>query len=371
MAKKTATVMIIASCVILAGAAVMYVSDSGMMTKMPDIEYLPYEESSVRPVYCNLDVKEKALYYALLRGIEQEQETIALPFDVKGKEYAKVYRILEKQEGSFFYLDSVYYVGKRVRDAKIAYRGTGDNSLKRKQLEEAVQDAVEGARELRGDYYMVSYINNYIINNCEYTEGIGEDYSSTAYGCLVEGKANCEGYAKAFNLLASKMGLKSVLITGTTNANENHAWNQVCVGLDWYNIDVTWSDTDIYGEVRREYFLRPDFDFLDTHNPDDELFEPYVCYKDDWNYYKKNGLYATTVAEAESIVKRELGAGNNSIEIKFSSNDIYDKFKTIMSNEERVLSIIDSSGSSLSGSVSVSFKENRAERRLTVTFSGS
>ena len=372
MVNKTTTVTIIASCAILAGAAVMYVLDSDLTTKIPDdAEYLTYAESSVRPIYSQLDMKEKAVYSSLFRGIEQEQETIALPIDVKGEEYAKVYRILEKQEGGFFYLDSVYYVGKRVRDAKIAYREKGDNSLKRKQLEEVVQDVVDGARELRGDYYLVSYISNYIINNCKYTDDIGEAYSSTAYGCLVEGKANCEGYAKAFNLLASQIGLRSVLITGTTDTDENHAWNQVCIGVDWYNIDVTWSDTDIYGEVRREYFLRPDSDFLDSHNPDNELFEPYICTKDDWNYYKRNGLYAATVAEAESIVKRELGAGRNTIEIKFTSYDIYDKFRTIMSDEKRVLSIIESSGSSLSGSVSVSFKENHDEKRLTLTFSGS
>ena len=371
MSKKNAVVLIIAACGVLAGAALMYAKDNGLFEKMPDAEYLDYQESSVRPVYSSLDMKERAVYTALLRGIEQEQDIIALPVEVKGDEYAKVYRILEKQEGRFFYLDSVYYVAKRVRDAKIAYKEANDNERKKEELEEAVQDAVEGAAELRGGYYIVDYISRYIINNCEYTDKIGDGYTSTAYGCLVDGKANCEGYSKAFNLLAAELGLQSVLITGTSESGENHAWNQVCIGADWYNIDVTWADTDVYGEIRKEYILRPDNDFYQSHNPDKELFTPHVCYKDDWNYFKKNGLYASSLTEAENIVKRELAAGKDTIEIKFSNAGIYEQFQLLIGNEDRVLNLIEESGASFGGTVTVSCKENHEELRLTVKFSGS
>jgi len=371
LSKKKSVILIIASCGILAGAAFMYAKDNGFLEKMPDAEYLTYEESSVRPVYSTLDMKERAVYTALLRGIEDEQEIIELPVEVKGDEYAKVYRILEKQEGRFFYLDSVYYVAKRVRDAKIAYKEANDNERKKEELKEAVKDAVEGAAELRGGYYIVDYITRYIINNCEYTDKTGNGYTSTAYGCLVDGKANCEGYSKAFNLLASELGLQSVLITGTTESGENHAWNQVCIGTDWYNIDVTWADTDVYGEIRREYILRPDNDFVQAHIPDNELFKPHVCYKDDWNYFKKNGLYASSTSDAESIVKRELAAGKNTVELKFANAGIYEQFKLMIGNEDRLFSLIEESGSSLSGTVTVSLKENYEELRLTVKFSGS
>lgn len=38
--------------------------------------------------------------------------------------------------------------------------------------------------------------------------------SQEAYGILVDGTAVCTGYARAFQLLASAMGLTSVMVTG-------------------------------------------------------------------------------------------------------------------------------------------------------------
>ena len=52
------------------------------------------------------------------------------------------------------------------------------------------------------DYEKALYIHDYIVNKCRYLEeSDNTEYESTAYGCLVEGVANCEGYAKAFNIM--------------------------------------------------------------------------------------------------------------------------------------------------------------------------
>ena len=58
----------------------------------------------------------------------------------------------------------------------------------------------------------------------------------------MEGEALCEGYAKAFDLLAKELDLPSVLVTGVDDSNGNHAWNQVKINGDWYNTDVTWEN---------------------------------------------------------------------------------------------------------------------------------
>ena len=349
-----------------AAVAAKYLIDTGLLRGYPGADYLTPQEAALRPVYDGLDIKEKAVYSALYRGISKKEDIIPLPFEVKGSEYSKVYRILEKQEGEFFYLDSVYYTAKKVRDAKMAYKDSYDIDLKIGEFNSAVEKAVKGGSGIYGGYYIATYISNYIINNCRYVVGENDKYASTAYGCLVEGKANCEGYAKAFDVLAAKMGLESELITGVTDKGENHAWNQVKIGLDWYNIDVTWEDTDVEGEVRREYFLRPDKEFSRTHKPDDELFKPHVCLKDDWSFFKVSGRFAETLEQAENIVKDSLRSGNNTIDIEFSDLDTYEKFKYIMTTEDRVRSIIQESGAVFEGMISVKFRENIDEKCLTV-----
>ena len=301
-----------------AAVAAKYLIDTGLLRGYPGADYLTPQEAALRPVYDGLDIKEKAVYSALYRGISKKEDIIPLPFEVKGSEYSKVYRILEKQEGEFFYLDSVYYTAKKVRDAKMAYKDSYDIDLKIGEFNSAVEKAVKGGSGIYGGYYIATYISNYIINNCRYVVG------------------------------------------------ENHAWNQVKIGLDWYNIDVTWEDTDVEGEVRREYFLRPDKEFSRTHKPDDELFKPHVCLKDDWSFFKVSGRFAETLEQAENIVKDSLRSGNNTIDIEFSDLDTYEKFKYIMTTEDRVRSIIQESGAVFEGMISVKFRENIDEKCLTV-----
>ena len=369
MIRKKVIVLFLIFCIMTAAAVTFYSYNTGFLRAFPDADYLSSEEEFARPVYTKMNAKEKAVYTALYYGIREEQEDIPLPFDIKGSDYSRIYRILEKQEGEFFYLDSVYFTARRVRNAKIAYKENGDNAMKKAALDKAVEKAVRGGSKLYGGYYTAQYIQNYIIERCSYTLGGDGGYASTAYGCLVEGKANCEGYAKAFNLIASKMGLQSVVITGTTDKGENHAWYQVRIGVDWYNMDITWADTDVPGEIRYEYFLRPDKDFYKSHYVDDELFEPYICVKDEWNYFKSNGLYASTIADAEDIVIRELGSGNYEFSIGFDNRDTYEMFKNLMYNEDSIKRFLNESGCMLSGSIAVSVEENPDEMCLIVKFS--
>ena len=366
MKKKTILTLLMFVCALFAAVTVNFVLSSGVIGKYPDAEYLTAEEAAVRPVYSQLSAREKAIYTSLYRGVKEEKETIPLPFETKGSEYSKIYRIFEKQEGEFFFLDSVYYTAKKVREAKIAYKNEFDTGFRRNELNNAVKKALKGGSDIRGDYYIATYLSNYIINNCKYVIGDDDGYASTAYGCLVEGKANCEGYSKAFNLLASGMGLESQLITGTTDTGENHAWNQVKIGVEWYNLDVTWEDTDVAGEVRKEYFLRPDKVFARSHIADGELFEPQKCSNDNWNAYKSSGHHADTLEQATKIVKDALSSGNNTIDIEFSDLDTYDKFKYIMSSEDRLFPIIQESGAEFNGAVVVKFRENEAELCMTV-----
>ena len=68
-----------------------------------------------------------------------------------------------------------------------------------------------------------------------------------AYGALVDGKAVCEGYAKAFQYLLQKAGMQSFLITGSSTnpvsgTAEGHAWNVVRVAGEYYHVDTVWDD---------------------------------------------------------------------------------------------------------------------------------
>jgi len=100
-------------------------------------------------------------------------------------------------------------------------------------------------------YELEVYIHDYIIENCIYDKQAASKndmgMSSSAYGALVDGKAVCEGYAKAFKLLLSYVGIESFNVTGM-GKEELHLWTAVNLdnelNNEWYYVDVTWDDSD-------------------------------------------------------------------------------------------------------------------------------
>lgn len=72
------------------------------------------------------------------------------------------------------------------------------------------------------------------------------DVSYTFYGVLVKKRGVCEGYANAFKLCASVMGISCENVIGYIGRNSSvgHEWNIVKLeDGKWYHIDVTFNDT--------------------------------------------------------------------------------------------------------------------------------
>lgn len=59
------------------------------------------------------------------------------------------------------------------------------------------------------------------------------------YGALINGKAVCEGYSKAAKILFNNNGIESEVIR-----SNDHGWNYVKVNGNYYQIDLTWDDTE-------------------------------------------------------------------------------------------------------------------------------
>lgn len=347
-----------------------FAKKNGLLRKYPEAKYLSADEAARRPFYSSLNEKEKAVYEAIYRGADEQLEEVPLPYEIDGDTYSRLYCILEKQESRLFFLDSTYYTAYLVRDAQLVYRDSSTISAKRDDLAKAEEAALLELPSSGGDYEKVLAINDYIVKNCVYTLGTDEMYSSTAYGCLVEGRANCEGYAKTFSLLAEDIGLQSVLITGTTYTGENHAWNQVMVNGKWYNIDVTWADTDISDDSRMAYFLCSDEDFAGTHYPDGQYLTPFSCTSMEDNYYVRNGLLADSSEAAEEIFRREFVNGSRSIDLRFTSTDVMDSFKADFIENERIFTVIDEYGISFGSSeIRIDLRESTRDKCLFIGLS--
>ena len=83
----------------------------------------------------------------------------------------------------------------------------------------------------------IGKITEYVID-----ETTNED--DCAYGPLINGKANCDGYSDAFYLCASLAGIDVRYQFGAArNYKGLHLWNLVKIQNKWTSVDVTW-DSD-------------------------------------------------------------------------------------------------------------------------------
>lgn len=138
-----------------------------------------------------------------------------------------------------------YYANTNPTTFFVKFRGREYNDLN-SQVRNKAKEIVADAQMYTTDYEKLRYINNYIIDNCEYVSAAvknPEQYHTafTIYGCLGEGKAVCEGYANTVQLLCEMMQIPCIKVTGTAYGG-NHIWNAVYLNDKWWMLDVTFND---------------------------------------------------------------------------------------------------------------------------------
>ena len=108
--------------------------------------------------------------------------------------------------------------------------------------------AAEALEQSEDTFNLMLYLHNWLCENVTY-EAMPEDYDDIprvcgAVGALVDGRANCQGYADAFRLLGLLCGLEVRKQEGFDSDGGEHDWNVVCIEGDWFIVDVTWDDVD-------------------------------------------------------------------------------------------------------------------------------
>lgn len=129
--------------------------------------------------------------------------------------------------------NSVSYAVNSFEDGNYGMMDSGER--------EEVEDAIDAFQERcitsdMSDFEKEIMIIKWLVANCSYEKGDGWE-NATAYSCIVNGKAQCSGYADAFLQTAKACGLKVRYVH-----NKYHAWNLVKLDGDWYHVDVTWED---------------------------------------------------------------------------------------------------------------------------------
>lgn len=219
------------------------------------------------------------------------------------REVKKAVVQIENDHPEVFWLGHSYY-GTTKSDGSEVSVGTmkslevEDIPDMAKELEEAAEKVVAEIPAGSDTYEKVLYVHDYIVNNTEYdfagAKATSAQLCHSAYGCLVDGLAVCEGYAKAFVYIMNMLDIESGICTGT-----NHAWNYVNIDGEYYWLDATWDDNDDDYPIHT-YFMFNDEQLLYTRNFDVTQGKVPECDSAE-NYFTINGGYFGEYDQSEVI----------------------------------------------------------------------
>ena len=217
--------------------------------------------------YNKLTEQQKNIYTAIANGVK------SLTNDVKLKKYEYIDSETTMKDVEValhkFLLDhpEVYYMDdKYTVSTKTGITGTGvivgltyqfgsieelNNSVARlnSKFDEILNEAtIEKGKDFENE----QKIHDVLSKKVTYYEY--EDLSKipskyhTIEGTLTENLAVCDGLAKTFQILLDKVGIKSIIVSGSLNGT-SHAWNMVQLEDGWYHTDIT-SDNSIKTEKK-------------------------------------------------------------------------------------------------------------------------
>lgn len=313
-------------------AAVMLTGCGNKSAKEQEIQlptkYAPYEIVKVEPVF--EEGKNSQWYKDFCRQLLEYSNEPVVEEKVSKKEFEYALRQLSTDLPDVFWLTNAWFDmgSKRTRLEFNYMQGCDESNIQsmHEELKSAAEEVVRLAPQDGSDYDKVLFVHDYISQHTAYDASVdfetGSGLCYTAYGCLVQNKAVCQGYAEAFTYVMNLMGIESGVCQGDTYVG-GHAWNYVLLDGDYYWLDITWDDTDNETfPVSHNYFLFDDEIMSRTRKTEwEQNFAP-VCTADKYNWFAVNGTYLKGY-DFDIVNHLSAGHSGNSLELMFSDFDAY------------------------------------------------
>ncbi len=188
-------------------------------------------------------------------------------------------------------LENIRYLpGKRVVSA---FSTIGEHILSAEEqqlLSKALDVVYEARQDSQNDLDMARWLHDYLCHRVTYQEDAERSANDTAIGALLNGRAECDGYADAFYLLCRLAGIQvnyQCGYSGSGSERGRHLWNIISLNGKWYHADVTWDDKDSaefpYAVGYRYYQCGSHL--MDEHTWDGSLTSAPIEYATDWNLF--------------------------------------------------------------------------------------
>lgn len=254
-----------------------------------------------------LTTNQKYLYDAFVQGCANAQESIFIDTSsnkVNTDDVETAFMIFYSDYPEYFWITGGWNATIKNNFITIypEYSMTGSAlSSAKSKFNAKVSELISGVSG--SDYDKAKNLHDKVVNLVKY---VTTPNDQNAYGALVEGKAICNGYARAYQHLMNQVGIPTWYIRGTsvnpvTGETIGHAWNIAKLNGSWYYTDVTWDDQDT--ETFYEFFNITSAKLALTHTTDSlyKQYLPNTGSSNDVNYYIKENRYFSSYSRQQLI----------------------------------------------------------------------
>lgn len=280
---------------------------------------LPYPADTVLSVVELTDAQRTLMEY-LYTPVFNQEESIELPRNTRYDDVSPAMNALMQDYPELFHLGREYTVSY--------YRDTPEIAA---SVQPQYRMSTEEAAFLRALLYANAYLladanpsaqalHDAMCDLVVYRND--ENPSQSAVGVLLEGKANCEGYANALTLLYRMAGIPCGMVVGdavdSRGVAERHAWN-IAYLMDFTLIDATWNDQDRLGMNTHWYFGLSTQQMGEDHFPEAGQSVPNCGEQDNWHL--RQGAIISTQAQADAAIRRLVDG--ETLNLRITNDELY------------------------------------------------
>lgn len=215
------------------------------------------------PYYELLDSNEQTLYKQIYANINALSTTFVPNATITSVEVTNALEAVYNDHAELFWLNTSYSYkytkNGNVVQIILSFNDTANNINETKnKFNKSAQKIINAADKLNSNYEKEKYVHDAIIKIADYN--LNSQMNQSAYSALVNGSTVCAGYARAFQYIMIELKIPTYYVTGYSNGD--HAWNIVKLSDGYYNIDLTWDDTN---PTSYKYFNLTDADITNSH----------------------------------------------------------------------------------------------------------
>lgn len=298
-----------------------------------------------RYLLVHLDEERLTTFCALYQAAMAFEPTTKLPEPVTVGELFDLMLLLNYTCPELMQISGEYYYSYddtgRCTDVTFTYLMNADEYDDALQQVEAQFDEWKHQLAGRSDLEKERFVYEWIIQAAAYQDTA--TYAGSCYGVIVDRKARCEGYAKAFMWAMWELDIPCISITGESTDPGNsiysrHVWNLVQVNGIWAYVDTTFDDFNEFYPISYSFLNVDENSIADSRSIDPVYLELNLspCTSMENSFHEQAGVYyrgdANPIEVIGDAIEHADAEGSNRVYLKVETAELFQTIRDSLSD---------------------------------------